>query len=57
MKIEIKINFTGGEYVFTRFNGTIDDAKKYYIGKVFYFGAFDDRPETALEVVDMTNRR
>lgn len=55
--IEIKVIFTGDEYVFTRFNGTLEDAKQYYIGKVFNFGAYDDRLETALDVIDITNRR
>ena len=36
--IEIKVTFEDGNYLHTKFNGTIETAKKYYFGNVFNLG-------------------
>ena len=32
-----------GDYFFTRFNGTAEEAKRYYIGQVFNMGTMGDK--------------
>lgn len=40
---EYKIIFEDGDYMLTRFNGTADEAKAYYLGRVFNLGTERDR--------------
>lgn len=37
-----KIIFDNGDHEYTRFNGSIDTVKQYYIGHVFNIGVYED---------------
>lgn len=37
-----KIGFENGDSFETGFNGTLDEARRYYLGRVFNLGAVDD---------------
>ena len=37
-----KIGFENGDSFETGFNGTLDEARRYYLGHVFNLGAVDD---------------
>lgn len=41
--INIRVNFENGDYLYTKFNGTIIQAQEYYIGKTFVFGVEEDK--------------
>ena len=38
----LKINYADGDEVITRFNGTVEEAERYYNGKVFNIGSVVD---------------
>ena len=40
--IELRVEFDDGDWLFTRFNGTTDEAEDYYFGRVFT--SRDERP-------------
>lgn len=40
--ITTKATFDDGDTIITRINGTIEDAKAYYLGSVFNLGATSD---------------
>ena len=37
-----KIGFENGDSFETGFNGTLDEARRYYLGRVFNLGTADD---------------
>lgn len=37
-----KIGFENGDSFETGFNGTLDEARRYYLGRVFNLGTVDD---------------
>lgn len=39
---EYKIIFENGDYLYTRMNATLDEAKAYYLGKLFNLGSVGD---------------
>ncbi|MGO0624765.1 hypothetical protein ACTMJF_24030 [Escherichia coli] len=39
---EYKITLSDGDYFYTRFNGTIEEAERYYLGHVFNTGTERD---------------
>lgn len=41
-RIDIKVNFENGDHLITGFNGTIKEATKYYVGKEFNIGCFEE---------------
>jgi hypothetical protein len=40
--IDIKVNFADGDYFYTGINATPDEARAYYVGKVFNVGLGPD---------------
>ena len=40
--IELRVEFDDGDWLFTRFNGTTDEAEDYYFGRTFTDS--DERP-------------
>ena len=48
--ITIKVMFSDGDNLVTRFNGTIEKAKRYYIGNVFNTGVYADHLVKAVSV-------
>jgi len=34
-----KITFSGGDYLYTRLNASIEEAKAYYLGNIFNLGS------------------
>ena len=40
--VRVKIGFENGDSLVTRFNGTLEDARSYYLGHVFNLGVADD---------------
>ena len=41
--INLKVIMENGDYFFTKFNGTEETARQYYIGKVFNMGILKDK--------------
>lgn len=37
-----KIIYDNGDYTYTRLNGTLETAKRYFVGHVFNIGTVDD---------------
>lgn len=48
--IVIKVHFENGDYLITKFNGTIIEANEYYTGKVFQLGLYEDSRTLAIKV-------
>lgn len=48
--MEIKVNFAGGDYFLTRFNGTFEDAERYYIGRIFNIGCVSDNLQQCVSI-------
>lgn len=44
----VQVLFENGNEIVTDFNGTFEDASKYYVGKIFQFGDTDQYPEDYL---------
>ena len=44
----VQVLFENGNEIVTDFNGTFEDASKYYVGKIFQFGDNDQYPEDYL---------
>jgi hypothetical protein len=42
--ISIRVRFADGNTITTGFNGTIDDAQRYYVGNLFQFGDTEECP-------------
>ena len=40
--LRVKIGFENGDSLVTRFNGTLEDAQGYYLGRAFNLGVVDD---------------
>lgn len=38
----IKVNYSNGDSITTRFSGTVQEAIDYYVGKVFNIGVVSD---------------
>jgi len=43
-----KVTFEDGNHLYTGFNGTLEDAKRYYVGQIFNFGDSDEHPKDLL---------
>lgn len=39
-----KVTFEDGNHLTTGFNGTLQDAEKYYVGQSFQFGDTEENP-------------
>ena len=50
----IKVLFSDGDYILTRFRGSIDTARRYYIGRTFNTGVTTDRlvQAVAVEIIE-----
>lgn len=48
--IEIKVVFNDGDFLFTKFNGTLEKAKDYYLGHYFNFGKLTDDMKKCISV-------
>lgn len=55
MKI-FKVTFDNGDSLVTRLNGTIEDARKYYIGTVFNLGVVDDDMHRCVKVEEISDQ-
>lgn len=40
--VRVKIGFENGDSLVTRFNGTLEEAREYYMGRAFNLGVVDD---------------
>ena len=49
-KHEIKVIFEDGDYFFTTINGSEEEIKKYYIGKIFNIGRLTDNMQRCIDV-------
>ena len=53
-KIAVKVIFANGNSLKTEINGTLQDAKKYYLNKVFNIGQCDkDIMSRAIDVIEL----
>lgn len=52
--ITVKVIFSDGDNIITRINATEQEARTYYVGKVFNTGAVNDNMQTCvgLEVLE-----
>lgn len=41
--IDLKVTFNDGDYFYTRFNGTREEAESYYLSRNFNTGSSGDR--------------
>jgi hypothetical protein len=50
----IKVNFADSDSLITRINATEDEARAYYVGKLFNLGSVDDNMQrcTGIEVLE-----
>jgi hypothetical protein len=53
----IRVTFSDGDSLVTRFNGTLLDARHYYMGNVFNLGGIvdpiEDRLVTAINIMEV----
>lgn len=52
--ITIKVYFEDGNNLTTRFNGTFEEVKSYYVGNRFNFGVVEDKMVKCIAVDDIT---
>lgn len=48
--IKIKCYFQNGDIIISKINGTIQDAEKYYVGKVFNIGSVADNLQKCIKI-------
>jgi len=48
--IKIKCFYENGDVVLTNFNGTIQDAEKYYVGNIFNIGCVADNLQKCIKI-------
>jgi hypothetical protein len=48
--ITVKCTYANGDVIVTRFNGTFEHAKVYYLGKIFNIGSVDDNLQKCVNV-------
>lgn len=48
-----KITFANGDYFFTRFNASIEEAKAYYLGNIFNLGTVADNLQKCVDVEEV----
>lgn len=50
----VKINYQNGDFEYTRINATPDEARAYYVGKVFNIGSVSDNLQrcTSIEIME-----
>lgn len=48
-----KVTFTNGDYLFTRLNAAIEEAKAYYLGHVFNLGTEADNLQKCVDVEEV----
>jgi ethanolamine utilization microcompartment shell protein EutL len=48
--ISVMVTFENGDYLMTKFNGSEEEAKAYYIGNPFNFGVDTDKMVKAVGV-------
>ncbi|WP_024294996.1 hypothetical protein [Lacrimispora indolis] len=55
----IKVNYANGDNTTTRFNGTVQEATAYYVGKVFNIGIVSDNLQkcNSVEIVEEESDR
>lgn len=46
--IAVKVTFADGTAFCTNINGTIEEARAYYVGTAFYFGDTEEHPADRL---------
>ena len=51
-----RIGFENGDSLETGFNGTLEEAKAYYLGRVFNLGAVDDDMQRCNSVEQLPTR-
>lgn len=49
-KRKIKVIFEDGDYFFTTINGSEEEIKKYYIGKILNIGTLTDNMKICIDV-------
>lgn len=49
-KLQLKIYFANGDYLLTEFNGSVAEAEKYYLNKVFNIGTVLDDMQQCIRV-------
>jgi hypothetical protein len=49
----IVCKYENGNKVYTRFNGTIEDARKYFVGGIFNLGAVEDNLVKCIDVEEL----
>ena len=52
----IRITYTNGQSIETEINGTTEDIERYYLGKTFNLGAYEDNMQIAVRVEFLGNR-
>jgi hypothetical protein len=48
--VSVRVTFENGDRLFTRLNGTLKDAREYYLGNVFQLGLSEDTKTRAIKV-------
>jgi len=48
--IKIKCYFENGDIIISKINGTIQDAEKYYVEKVFNIGSIADNLQKCIKI-------
>ena len=50
--ITITCTYTNGDTITTRFNGTFEEAKKYFLNRVFNIGSIRDNLQKCIDVAE-----
>ena len=48
--LTVKVNFADGDYFCTNINATEEEAKNYYVGKVFNIGSVNDNLQECINI-------
>jgi len=48
-----KVTFSNGDYLYTKLNASIEEAKAYYLGNIFNLGAEADNLQKCVDVEEV----
>lgn len=51
--LKLKVIFEDGDYLTTRINLSLEEAKKYYIGNKFNLGSVEDNFKKCIDIVEI----
>lgn len=51
--LKLKVVFEDGDYLITRINLSLEEAKKYYIGNTFNLGVAEDNLKKCIDIIEL----